>query len=84
MEESFSVWRLRYVISGRKKKDAQGNPLYKVILITDDEEEKNSIKEYPLTPCKRDYIPAVTKTIRRIVFWGRYQAWERVIRKAGD
>lgn len=64
-----------------ERKDAQGNPLYKVILITDDEEEKNSIKEYPLdSRVKRDYIPAVTKTTEGL-YSRRYQAWERVIRK---
>lgn len=63
--------------------DETGNPLYKVILITDEEEEKNSIKEYSLDPrVKRDCIPAVTKLTEGL-YSRRYQAWERVIREHG-
>lgn len=64
-----------------ERKDAQGNPLYRVVLITDEEEEKNSIQEYHLSPLvERDYIPPVTRSTEGL-YTNRYLAWERVVRE---
>lgn len=61
--------------------DEEGNRLYKVVLITDVEDEKQEIEEYELNPAvQRAYIPAHDKNTRKL-YVERYLGWERVIRE---
>lgn len=61
--------------------DEEGNRLYKVVLITDAEDEKQEIEEYELNPAvQRAYIPAHDKNTRKL-YVERYLGWERVIRE---
>ena len=65
-----------------KMRDVEGNSVYKVVLVTDEETENNDeIPEYKLdTAVVREYIPSSEKAIREN-YKERYHAWSTLVEK---
>ena len=64
-----------------KMRDAKGDPIYKVVLVTDEEENNNEIPEYELEcAVVREYIPSSVTAIREN-YKERYRVWSTIIEK---